>query len=153
MKKRLLLCVCLLTALSLFGCTAKPTEPAVDPLKIADGDAVISFTNELEPSDIWVLPQTEENLKTTLWGTATVGKLATNGTQQISLTRLGGSGAYILRVIDEDGMYYSANGLVLENGCSMRLFPDPDDPVAALLEVYDASGTLTQTISVFAAHL
>ena len=36
----------------------------------AEGENMIevTFVNEVEDADIWILPQTEENLKTTVWG-------------------------------------------------------------------------------------
>ena len=148
MKRLILTVACLLLAALL--CACGPEEPAVpDPAEEPD----LAFVNGLDTAaDVWLLPQTEENLRTTVWGAATLPELDAGGEGQLSLTALGGPGVYILRVIDKDGMYYAADGVELETGCVLRLC-ESEDPGAATLEVTDVTGAQVAVYSVFAARL
>ena len=145
MKPLALTVLCLLLALCA-GCGAGP-EPGPAPAEEFD----LTVVNELETADIWLLPQTEQNLHTTVWGAATLADLGSGGEGRLSLTALGGPGVYILRGIDENGMYYAADGLTLEAGCALRL-TDEEGPDAAALTVTDAAGEAA-SYPLFAARL
>ena len=49
----------LITMLILCGCKANRT--------VSENNKNITFINEVKEADVWILPETEENLKTTVW--------------------------------------------------------------------------------------
>ncbi len=152
MKKMVLLALLFLFGILLLGCKTRE-EPKMDSVPPnAENDAGITFINGVKEADIWILPATEENLKTTLWGTATIAKLKTDEAHQLSLQALGGPGDYIIRMIDTGGMYYASDRIPLEEGYSLQIKAD-DLPMSVVLEVMNADGVLVETYSVFAARL
>ena len=155
MKKPAL--IVLLLLLLALGCACGGEEPSADPDPPADpapaaDEVFITFRNEVETADIWLLPQTEENRHSSLWGTATLSELATGAESQVSLTALGGPGTYILLAIDVEEMYYEASDVELAAGYTLRL-SESDDPWTVTLDVTDASGAQVASYSVFAARL
>ena len=150
MKKLVPFAACLLLGAVLFGCGKKPAAPEQPKPATADGPTV-TIRNDLAEADVWLIPDTEANRKTTLWGTATAGKLALNATQDVALDALGGPGAYLLRAIGTDHMYYEANGLALAAGSTVRLCPG-EGPGSVRVEVTDAAGK-TEAIDGFAGRL
>ena len=101
----------------------------------------VSVVNEGPEADIWILPQTEENLKTTLWGPATVEKLGAGETAELCLTESVDAQAWLIRIIDGDHAYYSAKDVTLESGCSI-VFRAADTRREAVIEVWDRSGSV-----------
>ena len=101
----------------------------------------VSFVNGAEEADVWILPQTEANLKTTLWGTATVGALSAGETAEVSLEEAADAETWLVRIIDRDHAYYSARDVVLEDGYSI-IFRAEDSRYAAVIEVLDREGTV-----------
>ena len=109
----------------------------------------VTFVNTVRDADAWILPQTAANLKTTVWGTATVPKAKTGESRQVPLGEAGDGGFYIFRMIDADGFFHSANGIVLEDGWRVKV--GGEDGV--VLEVLDGDGVLQKTHEVFSARL
>ena len=103
--------------------------------------ASVTFINEVQEAQIWILPQTEENLKTSLWGTATFN-LREGEQAVLDLEAAGGPGIYIFRVIDADEGYYEANDIYLEDGYTLRFTDYGGHPFDSVLEVTDAGGNL-----------
>ena len=152
MKKMVFLALLFLFGILLLGCKNRE-EPKMDSVPPnAENDAGITFINGVKEADVWILPATEENLKTTLWGTATIAKLKTDEAHRLSLQALGGPGDYIIRMIDTEGMYYASDRIPLEEGYSLQIKKD-DQPMSVVLEVMNADGVLVETYSVFAARL
>ena len=111
-----------------------------------------TFTSRIEEADIWIIPDTQENRKTTLWGTATIKALAQDDTAAVTIYDLSEDGKYLLRVIDHDSMYYSADAIEIPEGGSIEL-KELDGPMNAELEVFDADGASVATYEVFMARL
>ncbi len=111
----------------------------------------VCFINGVKDADIWILPQTEGNLKTTVWGTATASGVKTGENRETPLCEPGDDGCYILRMIDTDHYFYSANGITLKAGWSLQI--KKNDMHSVTLEVSDESGALIGTYEVFAARL
>ena len=109
------------------------------------------FVNGVKDADIWILPQTEKNLKTTVWGTATASGVKTGERRETPLCDPGDDGLCMFRMIDTDHYYYSANGITLKVGWTLQL--KQNDLHAVTLEVSDENGVLIQTYNVFAARL
>ena len=146
----------ILTALSgtlLCACAAGGSTETADTEAVQEGseEDMITFVNELTDLDVWILPNTEENRRTTLWGTATLGGMSEDEERQISFAALEGEVLYLVRVIDTREVYYAADSVRLEPGCTVRL-SSGDGPMTAVLEVTGADGT-TETYVVFAARL
>ena len=140
MKKSI---IYLISMLFLCGCKATGT----DNIK----NNAITIINEVEDADIWILPKTEENLKTTVWGKATVSEVKINETRKAPLCEAGENGLYIIRLIDSNKIFYSADDVVLKSGWTVRI--TGDDLQSVKLEVVDESGVLKNTYDVFAASL
>ena len=110
----------------------------------------VTIINEVKEADIWILPQTEKNLKTTVWGTATASKVKADESRQASLCEPGDNGQYIFRMIVAYSFYYSANGIVLKNGWTIKVSGSVDSFAIA---VSDDNGILVNSYEVFAARL
>ena len=135
---------CLLALLLLCGCHAKEKTEMESSC-----NKTVMFVNAVHDADVWILPQTAANLKTTVWGAATVPKAKTGESRQVPLCEAGDGGFYIFRMIDADGFFHSANGIVLEAGWTVKV--GGEDGV--VLEVLDGDGVLQKTHEVFSARL
>lgn len=133
----------LITMLLLCGCKASRTEPA--------NKKTVTFINGVKDADIWILPETEENLKTTVWGKATVSGIKTNESRKVPLCDAGENGRHIIRMIDTDNVFYSADGIILEPGWTVRIAGN--DLQSVKVEVSDKNGVTQNTYEVFAASL
>lgn len=114
-------------------------------------DKNITFVNEISDVDVWILPQTQENLKTTLWGTATASGIKAGEERKIQFGEPGDDGLYIIRMIDKKGFYYSADGLTLEDGYSVHISGTLLQSVTA--EVTGPDGEVINTYDMFSARL
>lgn len=145
MKKAVSVMLCLFILLLFCNCSTKESEPVQTTY-----DRSVTVVNGINEADIWILPKTEDNLKTTLWGTATAGKVKLHETREISLGKPGDNGLYIFRMIDIDKMYYSAEDIVIEDGWTLEIKGGSLDAVS--IDVIDKDGNTT-TYEVFAARL
>ncbi len=108
----------------------------------------IRFINSVETADIWILPQTEKNMKTSLWGTATVGGLSKGGEAEVCLTEDYDAKSWLIRIIDDEQAFYSARDVILENGCTI-VFKSDHSKFDAVLEVLDQDGTVISSGEAF----
>lgn len=113
-------------------------------------DNSVNLINEIHDADVWILPKTEENLKTTVWGTATVHSLK-GESAETPLCEPGDDGLYLFRMIDTDGFYYSANNVALEADYTLTV--KEIDIMRFTLEVMDSNGAEVATYDLFAAKL
>ena len=109
MKRLLALLMIVLALPAMTGCGKK-----------APGGPAVTFVNEVEEASFWILPQTPEILKTTVWGTATAAKLGTGRETALILEEPAEAGTYIFRAIGTEGMYYEANGIEISEGSLIR---------------------------------
>ena len=131
---------CLFLVLTLFACQkqeeAKPEETETS----TTGEMMkIRFVNEVEDTDLWILPQTEKNLKTSLWGKATVAMLKKEDAIEVAIEETSDH-LYILRLIDQRGALYSANDFELHDGDTIVFDAIDDDFVRARLTLLDKEG-------------
>ena len=112
----------------------------------------VSFQNEVEEADVWLLPQTEENLKTSLWGTPSAGALEKGESAELTLTNPEYAEAWLVRIIDQDKAYYSARDLKLEDGYTV-VFKSEGSKFDAVIEVHDASGAVFFSAKAFTGTL
>ncbi len=146
MKKVVSVAACLLTLIVLCSCQGKERSEMKSKTNSA-----ITVVNKLTDADVWILPQTAKNLKTTVWGKATASKVKTGESREAELCEAGDDGLYILRMIDTDSFYYSANGLKLQAGRTITISEDDAHFVTAA--VTDESGAVVNTYEVFSARL
>ena len=146
MKRVVFIAACFLALLLLCSCKEKEQNSMETP-----SDQTVVFRNGVKDADVWILPQTKDNLKTTLWGTATVSNVKTGESREAPLCDPGDDGLYILRMIDSSHFYYSANGIVLKAGWTMEI--KGSDLHSITVEVTDENGVLNHTYEVFAARL
>ena len=112
----------------------------------------VTFRNEVEEADVWILPQTEENLKSSLWGTPSVKKLGVGVGVELCLTEDETAKAWLLRIIDDEKAYYSAQDLKLEDGYTV-VFRSEGSRYDAVLEVQDQSGAVVFSAEAFTGVL
>ena len=112
----------------------------------------VSFRNEVEEADVWILPQTEENLKTSLWGAPGLPALGVGEAAELTLMNPEYAEAWLVRIIDSEKAYYSARDLTLEDGYTL-VFRSEGAKFDAVLEVLDQDGTLVFTAEAFTGVL
>ena len=112
----------------------------------------VTFRNELTEADVWILPQTEENLKTTLWGTPDAGALGAGKSAELRLTNPALAESWLVRIIDAEKAYYSAQDLKLEDGWTV-VFKSEGSKADAVIEVLDESGAVVCSAEAFTGVL
>lgn len=148
LKKIGILLIGVIIMFGLFGCGKKKENLQAD---VTAEKIEISVLNRVAEADIWVIPDTESNRKSSLWGTATLQKLKTDDRQAGSAIKADND-SYLIRMIDADEMYYSVDGITLKTGDCIVINPG-EDIMSALIEVYDESGALNATYEMFVARL
>ena len=151
MKKLSLFLTIIFIVMVFFGCKADKQNNEQPVSKKQSGE-IITVINEIREANIWILPDTQANRKTTLWGAATLPKLELNGTGKVDYAKLGRGEAYLIRIIDSEGIYYSADGVKIGSGYTLRLM-NGDEPLSAVLEVTDSEGKAAGEYSLFAGKL
>ena len=111
----------------------------------------VTILNEVQTADIWILPDTEENKKTTLWGSATASQLPAGESREVGLCEAGENGCYLLRMIDTESFYYAAGGITLNPGDTLVVQGEVLQSVTATVK--DAGGSTVKTYEVFSARL
>ncbi|MDO4961677.1 MAG: hypothetical protein Q4E57_07490 [Eubacteriales bacterium] len=81
----------------------------------------VNFVNNAEKTALWIIPDTEDNRKTTLWGEAVLGDVEKGSSHEITLETYIYGTAWLLRMIDKDQMYYEVNGVELRDGCTISI--------------------------------
>ena len=111
----------------------------------------IAFTDEVEPASVWIIRDTPENRKTSIWGTAMLKpeELGKEYTFNIPLSE---DDKYLFRMIDEDGIYYEADIQELHEGWKLRLYYGKSN-TDVRLDINDDKGELMNEGSVFNAAL
>ena len=127
-------------------------EPAIPAAPAEDDGSVITFINKREETDVWILPDTDENRKLSLWGTPTIKALGEGKQAELSLSALGGPGMYVIHMINPDDMYYGVSEVRIEAGYTL-VFRTGDWVGAYELEVRDADGETVKVYEVFGAML
>ncbi len=145
-RAALFLVIAILIAALLCACTTEGDTDMENTVK-----ETVTFINDAQDADIWILPDTEANRKTTVWGAASASQVAKGECRVTELCEPGDKGLYLLRMIDTDSFYYAASGIKLQADDTLRI--DASDPYAVVLEVTDVNGNLRDTYEVFSARL
>ncbi len=112
----------------------------------------VGFVNEVEPADVWILENTEANLKTSLWGKASLPKAKLENEYAVTVRKDSGN-SYLLRIIDTDEIYYAADDITLKDGYSLLIYRSDGEFQEIILSVYDEAGEKVADYSVFNAAL
>jgi len=141
-EKGLKTLLCLFLVLTLFACQKQEEGKPEETETSTTGEMMkIRFVNEVEDTDLWILPQTEKNLKTSLWGTATVAMLKKEDAIEVAIEETSDH-LYILRLIDQRGALYTANDFELHDGDTIVFDAIDDDFVRARLTLLDKDGNV-----------
>ena len=147
MKKWIALALVLAAVFALASCGKNAKEQNMEK---AAAKTVV-FTNNIQDANIWILPETKENLETSLWGTASAADVKTGESRSVGIGEPSDGGTYIFRMIDADEVFYSADGLILEDGWSLQIAGA--DFYSITIEVSNEAGEVVGTYDVFAASL
>jgi hypothetical protein len=112
----------------------------------------VSIVDDVAPSSVWIIRDTPENRKTSVWGTAMV-KPEELGKEYSFDIPLADDHKYRFHMIDEDGLYYSADIPELLECWKVRIYTSNKEFHDVILEIYDDSGALISEIDVFSAAL
>lgn len=137
--------------LGLFGCS-KNNQTKKEEIKKIEEKIKISVTNETVDADIWIVPDTDENRKTSVWGTATVSKDNAPVGKTVITEISASTEKYLIRMIDKDEMYYSADGIKIGQG-QLLIIRCGEEDMTAIIEVHDKDGKLTAEYEMFMARL
>lgn len=145
MKKILLIALCVVISLGLFSCKNKENDEKSKKISESSAEKLISveFINEVVKADVWILPQTEENLKSSLWGTATISKIKAGERKTVKIKE-NEEKTYIIRLIDTEKAYFSVNDVVLDNNYSI-VFKTDESKYDAVISVFDENGVETNS--------
>ena len=111
----------------------------------------ISFIDEVEQGSVWILRDTTENRKTSVWGTAMI-KPEETGKEYDAAIPLSADDKYLFRMIDEDSLYYEAEIPKLQEGWKLRLYTG-ENVRDIYLEALNDKGESVHEASVFCAAL
>ena len=138
--KKILLIICLF----LCSCKEEQGESNMNQLNETESKgASVTFINDVEEADIWIIPQTEENLNSSVWGTPTFSKMRA-GEKETHILSDEGTGKYIVRIIDTDQAYYASNDIVLDNHYTVR-FETDGAKYDAQIVVLDEKGNIVSS--------
>lgn len=112
----------------------------------------VTFRNEVEEADVWLLPQTGENQKTSLWGTPSAAALGVGEAAELSLTNPENAEAWLVKIIDDDKAHYAAQDLKLEDGYTL-VFKSEGSKFDAVIEVQDQTGAVIDSAEAFTGVL
>ena len=149
MKRLLFLLTCFIIAVSLIGCdksSGEGKEEVMDSFRV-------TFINDVEETDVWVLPQTPEILKTSIWGKATISKIGVGESAELDLVPLDENSLFIFRAIDTDDALYRQNDIMLKSGYTLKFYSKEDEEfdgmLIFLLDVLDEKGNVLSSEEVF----
>ena len=149
---RVVLLILILSAVVLFACASESRTSKDTPETAPVETITIGFVNSVQAADVWIIPDTEENRKTTVWGTASVKNAEPEKEYPVSIPRNDGD-TYLLRMIDKDHIYYESKSVTLLEGYSLIIYRNEENDRDIRLVVYDSDGKELTDESVFNAAL
>jgi len=147
--KKILSFTILILGLCLCACEAKEAEEEIEMDNTPKETIGITFINEVEEADVWIIPNTEENRSTSLWGTATVAKSLPGTEYGAELTK-SENDEYLLYMIDVGEMYYEAGAITLLQGYTVTI---SEEGYETEILIADAEGKIVLKKSIFRAAL
>ena len=139
--------------LTLFGCGKRNHTQIQNGAAFTESVSFrVTFVNDAAAADVWILPQTDKNLKSTVWGTATIAKLNAGEQREVRIAKPDDAEAFLIRILDGGHAYYAARDISLDDGCSIR-FVSGDTMSDAVIEILDADGNVLHTQRAFVGAL
>ena len=132
-------------AIGLFGCGQQVNLKNVP-------DVAITLENQVKTADIWIMEDTPEKRKQSTWGDTTIKACAAHEPREIMLEVVSDDGLYIVRMIDEDGLFYEACNVEITDGQSVVIKSSEDNSITSVY-VYDREGNLVNEYEMFVAAL
>ncbi len=133
--------------------TGSDAYPVSDPGDVNGEEMLtVTFVNEVETGDVWLLENTEENLKTSVWGKAHIKGAASGSKNTLTVPR-SSDDTYLFRMIDEDGLYFESDAITIKDGYTIKVSRGADEYDTATLEIADSTGDVVETLSIFCAAL
>ena len=145
---RIVLLILILSAVVLCAC-ASGSKSSED---LPEETVSIGFVNSVQTADVWIIPDTEENRKTSVWGTASIKDAEPEKEYSVSILRSDGD-TYLLRMIDKDHIYYESKPVTLLEGYSIIIYSSEENDQDIRLTVYDNDGKKLTDEAVFNAAL
>ncbi|MCQ2513027.1 MAG: hypothetical protein MJ092_06580 [Lachnospiraceae bacterium] len=113
---------------------------------------VITLENQAKTADIWIMEDTPEKRKQSVWGDPTIKACEVNEPREIELEVVSDDNLYIVRMIDEDGLFYEACNVEIEDGQSV-VIKLQENHFDASVYVYDGDGSFVKEYEMFVAAL
>ena len=112
----------------------------------------ILLENQVKTADIWIMEDTNENRKKSVWGGTTVKECAVETPQQLTIKNVSDDNLYIVRMLDDKGLFYEACNVEITEGQSI-VIKSEDNDLRTVVSVYDTEGSLQNEYEMFAAAL
>lgn len=112
----------------------------------------ITFENRIGTADVWIMEDTPENRKQSVWGDTTVKACAANEPLEIVLEAVSDDDLYIIRMIDGDGFFYEACGVEITDGQTVVIRSEEDRSGTSVC-VSAGEGSPVSEYEMFAAAL
>lgn len=118
-----------------------------------NANIALTVVNHVKTADIWIIPDTDKNRKTTVWGNATISKLDGDTSKKVYIPgSVDTHELYLIRMIDKDQMFYSVDGVWLKNNQSIGIRENCES-MSAFIDVFDEEGTKISEYEMFVARL
>ena len=111
----------------------------------------ITFENDVQPGQVWILKDTEINRHTSVWGTAMIDADEPGKEYHPGIPK-SDDDKYLFRMIDTDGIYYEADIPELQNNWKIKVF-SKDNDTSIHLQIYNENDGLVNDCEVFNAAL
>ncbi len=153
MKKIVYLMILAGLFLGLGACAAQE-QPAEEKEaeNTAEETITVGFVNSVHTADLWILPDTQEIRKTSVWGTPTIKDSEQEKEYSVSISKTDDN-SYLLRMIDTDKIYYESGSITLDEGYSIIVYSNEDDDMDIRLVIYDDKGEKSEECTLFNAAL
>lgn len=112
----------------------------------------ILLENQVKTADIWIMEDTNENRKQSVWGGTTVKECAVETPQQLTIKNVSDDNLYIVRMLDDKGLFYEACNVEITEGQSI-VIKSEDNDLRTVVSAYDTEGSLQNEYEMFAAAL
>ena len=112
----------------------------------------ITLENQVGTADVWIMEDIPENRKQSVWGGTTIKSCEANAPLEIVLETVSDDDLYIIRMIDEQKLFYEVYGVEITDGQSVVIKSKENDPGTSVY-VYDSIGNLVNEYEMFVAAL
>lgn len=112
----------------------------------------ITLDNQIRTADIWIMEDTPEKRKQSLWGDTTIKACGANEPQEIMLKKISADNKYIVRMIDDKRLYYEVCNVEIIDGQSI-VIKSTENELSTFIYVYNDDGNVANEYEMFVAAL